>query len=258
MSKYGWPFLLFIGVPFVTRAFASVVAGLYHTVGGSDAASDVFTHFTHLVTGLGSLTSVLVLGALYLRVRNLEQPTLRLVWSCVLVLSVLSAASGFGAYAIGPADSDFGLFWFYSLLALPGLAVVLWFARRASRSSLAHAFFLAVVVGGITLPYLPETSSYTGQVLIELLPDVLAVWLLANFDERGPRFRRVSVGLVIALDGLSYLPLLLFGVFAASVGGPVGIVLLILALGAFVSFILPLVLIYLLRVRQPEGGVRVQ
>ena len=155
-----------------------------------------------------------------------------------------------GAYSTISLDGEFDLIWFYPLVALFTLPVLLWFARRASRLSLAHAFFLAFVVGGITLPYLGylwDASAYT-DLLLDLAGGILAVWLLANFDVRGLRFRRVSAGLVIALESMIYLPLVVLGVVGIYIAAPL--------LAA--SVVLPLTLVYLIRVRQPEGGGRVQ
>ena len=237
MSKYGWPFLLFIGVPFIARVFGSLLAGLYYA--GAGPAPDLFDGLT---LGLWSLTTVLLLGVLYVQVRNTGRDTLRLVWGCTLALSVVSAAFSLGAYSLDYVNSEFGLLGLYLLRDIPMLAVVLWFARRASRLSLAHAFFLAFVAGGVTLPYLWDALPYA-EVLLDLIGGILAVWLLANFDESSPRFRRMSAVAVIALEGLLYLPLLFLGVWAV----------LLLAILLF-SLVLPLALVYLLRVRQPEGG----
>ena len=72
---------------------------------------------------------------------------------------------------------------------------------------------------------------------------VLAVWLLANFDVRGPLFRRSAAAAVVVLEGLVYLPLLLA---PALFFLPQSVVFLLL-------FPLQLILVYLVRVRQPGG-----
>ena len=244
MSKYGWPFLLFIGVPFFARVFGSMMAGLYQTETVIDSNTSYVVVGGGLQAGLWHLTSVLLLGLLYLGVRNTERDTLRLVWGCTLALSIVLAVFHFGAYFLDFLDYHFALIGLYAFLVLPRLAVLLWFARRASRLSLAHAFFLAFVAGGITLPYLWDVLPYA-EVLLDLTGGILAVWLLANFDERTPRFRRMSAIAVVALEGLIYLPLLFVGVWAV----------LLLAI-LFFSFVLPLTLVYLVRVRQPQGGGR--
>lgn len=253
--KYGWPFLLFIGVPFVATMSGSVAAFAYSTFGSGEAGS---YGFALLWQGLFALTTALLLGALYLRVRQLENATLRLVWGCTLVLSVISAALHLGALSLDYVDSYVRGAGLSALVSLFGLAVLVWFARRASRLSLPHAFFLAFVIGGVTLPYLPESTPILVEQALSVGVRILAVWLLANFDERGPSFRKRSAVVVVALDGFAYLPALLLGVSVAALDTSAVLVAALVLTGLLVSFILPLVLIYLLRVRQPEGGVRVQ
>lgn len=226
------------------------MAGFYHT-GARTGSGLSFAHdFTLLQAGLESLTTALLLGILYTRVRSTERDTLRLVWGCTVAVALVPMVFNLGAYSTYSLDGEFDIIWFSPLVALFTLPVLLWFARRASRLSLAHAFFLMFVTGGVTLPYLEylvDASPYAG-LLLDLIGGILAVWLLANFDVRGLRFRRVSAGLVIALESMIYLPLVVLGA--------VGIYLAVPLLAA--SVVLPLILVYLLRVRQPESGGRVQ
>ena len=52
LSKYGWPFLLFIGVPFFARVFAPIVAEFY-TVGSGLSGLHDFTLLESGAAGLG-------------------------------------------------------------------------------------------------------------------------------------------------------------------------------------------------------------
>ena len=239
LLKYGWPFLLFMGIPFVADLSRVPTAYFYDWTSSGNAGSYEFSLW---LAGVGNLATAVLLGILYPRVRNIEQATVRLVWSYALVLAAVSALVYFGALFLGYEASIWQLTWVYTLGALLSLLPLLWFARRASRLSLPHAFFLVFIVGGLTLPDLPESLSLYFKWLWGLAASILAVWLLANFDMRGPLFRRSVAAAVVVLAGLVYLPLLL---------GPTlfflqRVVLLLL-------FPLQLLLTYLVRVRQPHS-----
>ena len=133
MRKYGWPIVLFMVVPF-TAAIARIAYSIAFDLG-------FFSYDSFLLPALlHSLTTATLLGVLYLLVRSDERATLRLVWSCTFTITVVnmlvfvitilagfSLASSLAVLILG---------------ALVGLVPLLWFARQASRFSLAHAFFL--------------------------------------------------------------------------------------------------------------------
>ena len=118
-----------------------------------------------------------------------------------------------------------------------------------------------VIVGGLALPDLPEAiPSHFGLVwqtffwlLWELVESVLAVWLLANFDMRSHAFRIRGVVAVVALEGLGVLMPLVLDFSGVTIIRSTDLTLLsVLLLAASVFFfILPLVLVYLVRVRHP-------
>ena len=84
MSKYGWPIALFMGVPFIAIFLRTVYYYAFD--------SGFFTYDSNLLpNALSSLTTAVLLGVLYLWVRSNERATLRLVWSCTLLLAVVSA-----------------------------------------------------------------------------------------------------------------------------------------------------------------------
>lgn len=242
MRKYGWPLLLFMGVPLAS----TVVRTTYYAAFDSGLVS----HDSNLLpTGLGSVTTTVLLGALYPRVRNVDQATLRLVWSCTLVTAAMSATVFLGAGFAGYGNS---LRQFSLVIALDGflsLFPLLWFARQASRLSLAHAFFLVLVIGGLTLPDLTELLHFYSRLIWGLAASLLAVWLLANFDQRSPAFRRWSVVVLVALNGLA---LLLPPLDLAETGAAYSV--LLVGVGIVPSFVL-LVLVYLVRVRRPAAEV---
>ena len=92
---------------------------------------------------------------------------------------------------------------------MPILLALVWFARQASRLSLTHAFFLVAFTA--LRPWDPVHSNWSLEnlpyiyvsiligVLITLSVMLLKVWLVGNFELRGPAFRRNAlIGLVAA------------------------------------------------------------
>ena len=239
MRKYRWPLVLFLGIPIVaeiSRSFAALVYDL------STSGSTESYELSLWLPGAASFTTAVVLGILYPRLPNTEQSLLRLVWSYTLVLNVISVPLYFGAALAGYGDSLLQVFGVYMLGSLLSLLPMLWFARRASRASLNHAFFLVFIVGGVTLPDFSVSLPLYFEWLWRLAGSILAVWLLANFDVRGLYFRRWSAAVVVVLEGLVYLPSLAIG----SLFLPRIILFLLI-------FPLKLALIYLVRVRRPTG-----
>lgn len=233
LRKYRWPLVLFVGIPFVAE-ISRVLITLVYELSTSGYAGSYESHLW--VTGAWSLTAAVLLGVLYSRLPDTEHSILRLAWSYTFVLHVISVPLYFGAAIAGHGDSVWELGGVYMLGALLLLLPMLWFARRASRASLAHAFFLVFIVGGLLLPDFPGSLPFYVEWLWRLAGSILAVWLLANFDVRGPYFRRSAAAAVIVLAALVYLPLL------PSLSLAEAIVLLLLSLQLF--------LIYLVRVRR--------
>ncbi len=245
MRKYGWPLVLFVGIPFA--AILGQTAATYFYDVSTSGNGDSFDLSLWMLGG-ASLTSVVLLGTLYFWVRNSEQALLRLVWSYALTVAGISALLYFGAllagyeYSLWPLRYPRELFLLELLYALP----LLWFSRQASRASLSHAFFLVFIIGGLSLPDLPESLPFYLEWLWGRVGDILAVWLLVNFDLRGTLFRRAAAVAVVALAGMEVLPLLWLPAFF-----PVDSAI------ALSIFPLQLALIYLVRVRRPpvEAGL---
>lgn len=256
MRKYGWPIVLFMGLPFTAR-IVTIAYSMAFDFG-------LFSYnWVFMPIVLTSLTTVILLGVLYPWVRSNERATLRLVWSCTLMLAILTAPVYLSAMLAG-YDSLVSALVVLPLAVLIGFVVKLWFARQASRLSLAHAFFLVGIVGGLTLhDYYDSLPRYIGWVL-GLATSVLAVWLLANFDMRAHTFRRRSAIVVVALTVVGSLQLALTGVgflpfaLAGSRGAELAAFILafILLETAFLfPLLLLLLLVYLVRVRQPATEV---
>ena len=249
MRKYGWPIALFMGGPFIAIFLSNVY---YYAFDSGFITYDSIL----LQPALWSLTRAVLLGVLFLWVRSNERPTLRLVWSCALMLAAVFALVSLCAVLAG-YDSLASAFVVWMLIDLVNLVLLLWFARRASRLSLSHAFFLVVVVGGLSMPDLLEALPFYYVWLLRMAASVLAVWLLANFDLRSRAFRRRSAVGLVALEGLGVLMPLVLALSGVTINRSTDHTLLsVLLLAASVFFfILPLVLVYLVRVRHPQTKV---
>ena len=237
MQKYGWPVVLFVGIPLLATLSSAPTAYVYDLSTSSNSDSYELSLW---LPGAGSLTKVVLLGILYPCLRNSDQAILRLAWSYTLVLACISTLLYFGAAFAGYGDSLGQIIEVHTLGALLSFLPLIWFARRASRASLTHAFFLVFIVGGLTLPDLPESVPWYFGRLWGLVAGILAAWLVANFDVRGLWFQRSAAVVVVILEVLGYLPLLLLPLLF----WPESVVLLLL-------FPVQLVLIYLVRVRRP-------
>ena len=142
--------------------------------------------------------------------------------------------------------------WTTRIAGLLSLFPLVWFARQASRQSLAHAFFLLFIIGGLTLPDLSQSLPLDFRWIWGLAEPLPAVWLLAHFDLRGPTFRRWSVIVIAALEGLTVLrtwivlqPWTLLSTRDTVVS---------IEWYTFL-YLLPYALVYFVRVRQPAAEV---
>ena len=221
-----------------------------------------------------SVLAAVLLGVSYIRVRRLERDLLPLVWGYFLTIAIITASA-----ANAPADLKVGLPaswidllqppwfspWAPSWLALlPELLALFWFARRASRLSLAHAFFLAgfmftpvshvLYTLFVNLDVSPVQPSPSNNALFHATwtlaaaataASLLKVWLLGNFDSRGRVFRRNAI--VVHLAVAITLPSVGFAAFYLVAPR----VYLLLVLLTVVWWAGVLALIYLVRVRQP-------
>ena len=145
---------------------------------------------------------------------------------------------------------------------LATMLLALWFARQASKISLAHAFFIAALVftfplsrllAGDSIGQAADTSqrieslTLTAQVALQVSATLAAVWLLGSFDRRGSAFnKRAAMALfgIQAATGVAAAILLIArGDAAFALDAPTLII--------FAGWGVTLVLVYLLRARQP-------
>ncbi len=250
MRKYRWPFVLFIGVSFVAEISRTYITFVYSVSSSNNPDSHELSLW---IPGVTNLVTALLLGVLYLRVRNMEPAILRLVWSCTLALAIMQAPLYLGAVLAGYGDSLPQVLWVHTFGSLLSLPLLLWFARQASMLSLAHAFFVVFIIGGLTLPALPEPLPFYFDCLWRLAASVVAVWLLAEFEVRGTRFRQLATVAVVGGSALLYLELYLGSLFHPEVSLIALWWFPLQGIIAYLLFPLQLVLIYLVRVRHPAA-----
>ena len=271
---YRWELWLLLWAPLLgslASAFVFPLLGLLY-----DEGRLVPRHVLYAQGAAASLVHAGLLLVFYGRVRRLERRFLTLVWGYVLALAGIAALIGLSAAAFAPDDlADVLPLAFWSAgqslaLGIMALALLLWFAREASRLSLAHAYFLFLVtqtyaltgiVGSALINRVPVGLGFAMGFAFFIGAGFLSAWLLGNFESRDAIFRKrvvlllLAVYLVPEIQGVVELVTHALGTddwsFAALALALIG--LLLALVGA-----LPLALVYLIRVRQPEGGGRVQ
>ena len=206
-AKYRWELLLFIGLPLLSDAAAfevltfpiRVVLLIVRTTGLLIPIPSIDTF------GAFSLhVHALLLGVLYyLHVRRSGRRTLSLVWAYAF------AATAIGAVAAWAPDLDSPWEWLApGAEALAGGVVLVWFATRASRFSLGHAFLLiglstalhgyGTVAIYLSVPWTEGNPTYWLVSPLTIAQGLLAVWALARFDST----RALSWSVIIALFAL--------------------------------------------------------
>ena len=270
---YRWELWLLVGIPYGSVFAALLVQVLLLLLTRSEWLSWRYSLYgENAVMGLASAA---LLSALYGRMRRLKWGFLTLVWGYSLALAAIDAllATVVATVALRSASDpvqlvidmtwwNIGGDWSYSIASLVVLAL---FARRASRFSLPHAFFLFVV----TLGYILPTIRHFADSPLLLLPDFISasadtafllvlVWLLGNFDSREAAFRRRVVERLVALQVilivLGHVVATAYSLYVRQLYWEMILIERGLSCGyLLVNFILPFVVIYLVRVRQPPA-----
>ena len=264
LNKYRWELWLFIGIPTVV----SLISVIYDWSGvrwvGNSGLRD-----TGAVTGLAA---AVLLGLSYPWVRRLGRPMLGMLWRYSIAASVVVGAVWivsdllFSGVELDSTDLAYSL----GALGAAGLLVRLWFAREASRISLAHAFLfiaLTVATGSLVTPFtiawlnvregydlyvaMAVAGSAAFGTMLVVTITLLSIWALTTFDVLDRIMRRRVIVALLAL-----------GAFDAFLIGPVSRIALdgyraidmaIPLAAAVVVTLIILGLTSLLRVRPPTG-----
>ena len=224
IATYRWELWLLLGIPVIAQTARILMFILVDGVFRFSNSNAAFS-----VVEIGVAASVLLLLTLsYPRIRGLGREFLAILWAHRIAAAVLGAAIQSAALLLNlayPEGVSLGSQLLLYLAAAPfQIGVLLWFARRASRISLPHAFFLIALTSFVAPPASrgsPDAAialafSMAVGAVIALTLALAKVWLLGNFDRRDAAFRRNAIAALIAAALLSgwarsIVPLLLSG-----------------------------------------------
>ena len=290
---YRWESVILLWVPlvgavvgFIARPFIPIY--LYSSPLDEDTLTALFQPIVGAISG-GVV--ILLLIAAYTRLRRLEGVEFLSLLCAYTIMSIAVGILGsfiLGTLQIANRVGTVGVLlpvvpaWPLSILpatlvlGLLSLAITLWFARKASRLSLRHAYFL-VMIGTLAFPVgdgpirtlvFPGFSLGIGlgisratealifavlglaeSFLIVLPLALLGVWLLGNFTSRSPTFQRRAIAGLFAYMALlsAVLPAAVILFFEPTVG-EIAITAGVMVFGVLViAALFPL--IYMVRVR---------
>ena len=277
--EHGLEFLLIVGIPFAAylagvvfavAPFLALLIPWFRDYGNSGLFPFLAFAFA-IIPGPFTAAVLLAIGRRYVRRR--QRGFLDMAWIMLLAVALFELAGA--AYEVAASQffppSLFALRFGYAVL--PAFFIVspltmllaLWFARQASRISLAHAFFIvglafAFPVSRLLMEISPNDASdsplriaaltvaRTSVATFSLAATLAIVWLLGNFDRRGAAFNARAAaalfGIKAAIGVAAAIPLIAQGGATIARRPP-------LVIGVFAGWGVTLVLAYLLRVRQP-------
>ena len=258
---------------YVQRAqggFIRLVYGLLLVVAVVEAAIFAYQIAPALRVSACYITAALLLGGC-LYAWRLRPDLMRLVWAAAFAAGIVHiAVAALDMPLLIPRYGQFiysasGRFLISELLTM---LLVLWFARRASGLSLAHAFFIAAMVFSLPLSRLFEVDLLQnaaetplrvlasaaingGWGALSISATLAAVWMLGEFDRRGAAFRkRAAAGLFGIRAAL--------GVGGAAVAASRGVEGIAqdapLTVGIIVGWGATIALVYLVRERRSVAG----
>ena len=211
LSRYKWELWLLIGIPFLVHTAYYLSTLVLQFVG--------WVSYAELFVAIP--TRMLLLSAsYYLWIRHLDREFLVPLWGYLIVVSAIGFVEGvvisvnIAIYGpelwvlgvifesgLGFVKTPLGLFLLFMLLSY---LVLLWFARKLSRTGLSYAFFL-VVFAALYLDIVPKGHPaeptiqsifymyYLTPLIVGSVVLLIKVWLLGNFDRRDERFRRMAI-----------------------------------------------------------------
>ena len=261
LGRYRWELLLLVVVPAIAYIFSGVGVGFGPWV------STTLLLLLNFSSGIGHGFTAILLGVTYFRVRALGRPTLSLFWEYSLSAAVIATLSAITAALVAIAflrleiiSSHLAVFPLIRLVEdTPGALVLLWFARRASRISLAHAFLLVTATVSPTLNVsLDNLALYNAaiitDVMLQFTLSLLAVWAIPHFDGDNFWMRARLLAALLTVGGLRLIFWAVIGIITVKVQGSYELTIVDLT-NAILIFALPtlLVLTYLVRVRPPPA-----
>ena len=216
------------------------------------------------------VTAALLLGGC-LYAWRLRPDFMRLVWAAAFAAGLVhlaAAALDLPLLLIRHEQFIYSASGRFLISELLTMLLVLWFARRASRISLAHAFFIAALAFSLPLSRLFETITLQGAAetslgvlasaavngawaALSISATLAAVWMLGEFDRRGMAFRKRAAAALFGTRAA-------LGVGGAAVAASQGVAGVAtdapLAVGVIVGWGATIALVYLVRERRPAPG----
>ena len=256
-GKYRWELLLFLGLPLLsdTAAFEvltipiRVVVLIVKTTGLLIPVPSIDT------LGAFSLhVHAFLLGIFYyFHVRRSGRRTLSLVWAYAF------AATAIGAVAAWTPDLDAQWEWLApGAEALAGGIALVWFAARASRFSLAHAFLLIALSTALygygsvaiyfSVPWTEANPAFWLVSILSIAQGLLAVRVLAQFDSARVLSRNAIIAM-FALDGTMLVALGIVNGGHPAAQAALSAVVMLASWAAWYGVVI--LLTYLARSRQP-------
>lgn len=225
LSAYRWELWLVIGIPVVA---AIVSYGAQVLIGFVVRPYDGYRLQLEALL-LSTLPTAALLVLFYARVHRQGRGLLTLLWGYSLwaaIVGMLTFGVQLLAHTVSPTTDAWEMIPRQVVIGgvafLLDLGVLFWFARQASRRSLMHMCFLVVwAAPALGLgAFHPTSADSFLQVYIAMLVScvvglammLLQVWMLGNFERRGPLFRRNAVlALVVTVFVSGYAGMLVFG-----------------------------------------------
>ena len=277
--EHGLEFLLIVGIPFAAylagvvfavAPFLALLIPWFRDYGNSGLFPFLALAFG-IIPGPFAAAVLLAIGRRYVRCR--QSGFLGTAWLMLLAVALFELAGAAYAVAASQFFSPNLLALRFGYAVLPAFFIVspltmllaLWFARQASRVSLAHAFFIvglafAFPVSRLLMEVSPNEASdsplglaaltvaRTSVAAFSLAATLAIVWLLGNFDRRGAAFNARAAaalfGIKAAIGAAAAIPLIAQGGATVARHAP-------LVIGVFAGWGVTLILVYLLRARQP-------
>ena len=253
--------LLAVLYPYVRRARGGIIeraSGLLLAVAAVKLAILAYQLAPDLRTPTLYVTAALLLAA-YAYIWRLRLNLIKLVCAATFAAAIVHLV--FAAPDLPVEISIYAWQFIHSSSArvfageLATMLLALWFARSASKLSLAHAFFITALVFTFPLRLLftrdplqgIDLLTLTAQAALYISAPLAIVWLLGNFDRRGAAFNARAAaalfGIQAAIGVAAAIPLIARGDAAIAGDAPTLII--------FAGWGVTIVLVYLFRVRQP-------
>ena len=211
IATYRWEIWLFFGMPLIVGAVSF----------GTDWIVECGSNPCYFWDGFFGyhLPSLVLLAASYPFVRRQGRSFLTLLWTLELALRTIGILISATDWLLVPDAGERPLVMLLGTNGARG-AVMLWFARQASRTSLSHAFLLialsfadsSIGVSGdhvqrIALGFDPWFMPHivAGYILVQIGMNVLALWAMVRCDPGGPSFRLRMAGWLVVVSLLKAL-----------------------------------------------------